>query len=163
MKKSLFQCVLDMCKLNHQEEKAITFSGAFVNDSFGVYMKVLVLIASAAAILMSKEYLVDHSINRFEFPVLILLASLGMLMMISANDFIALYLGLELQSLALYVIAAFQRDSRRSAEAGIKYFVLGALASGLLLYGISLIYGFSGTTSFSGLSKLSFLYKYNVS
>ena len=96
----------------------------------------------------------NHKINRFEFPVLVLLAALGMLMMVSANDLIALYLGLELQSLALYVIASFQRDSTRSAEAGLKYFVLGAVASGLLLYGMTLVCGFSGTTNFDVLEKL---------
>ena len=110
--------------------------------------------ASSGAILISKDYLISHRLYRFEFPVLIILATLGMLMMVSANDLIALYLGLELQSLSLYIIAAFQRDSTRSAEAGLKYFVLGALASGLLLYGMSLIYGFSGTTNFNELSKL---------
>jgi NADH-quinone oxidoreductase subunit N len=117
-------------------------------------MKALILLSAAAAILMSREYLQTNGIFRFEFPVLIVLAALGMLMMISANDLIALYLGVELQSLSLYVIASFQRDSTRSAEAGLKYFVLGALASGLLLYGMSLVYGFSGTTSFDILAKL---------
>jgi len=134
--------------------RILTFGGSFVTDTFAVFVKALVLVAATAAILMSRRYLEDHGINRFEFPVLIVLASLGMLMMVSANDLIALYLGLELQSLALYVIASFQRDSTRSAEAGLKYFVLGALASGLLLYGMSLIYGFSGTTNFDALAKL---------
>ena len=112
----------------------LTFGGAFVTDPFAVFIKVMILIAAAAAILMSRSYLEDHSINRFEFPVLVVLAALGMLMMVSANDLIALYLGLELQSLSLYVIASFQRDSTRSAEAGLKYFVLGAVASGLALW-----------------------------
>ena len=134
--------------------RVLTFGGAFVTDTFAVYIKALVLIASAGAVLMSREYLIEHGINRFEFPVLIVLAALGMLMMVSANDFISLYLGLELQSLSLYVIAAFQRDSTRSAEAGLKYFVLGALATGLLLYGMSLVYGFSGTTNFDVLATL---------
>ena len=134
--------------------RSLTFEGAFINDNFGFYIKTLILLASSAAILISKDYLIDNGIYRFEFPVLILTATLGMLMMVSANDLIALYLGLELQSLSLYVIAAFQRDSTRSAEAGLKYFVLGALASGLLLYGMTLVYGFSGTTNFEILTKL---------
>ena len=134
------------------EGHATTFGGMFVTDSFAVFVKALVLVSAAAVILMSLDYLDMHGMNKFEFPVLILLAVLGM-MMISANDLISLYLGLELQSLALYVIAAFQRDSTRSAEAGLKYFVLGAVASGLLLYGSSLVYGFTGTTSFEALAE----------
>ena len=136
------------------EGRAVTFGGAFVTDTFAVYIKALVLVSAATAIIMSKDYLKTQGIERFEFPVLIVLATLGMMMMISANDLIALYLGLELQSLSLYVIASFQRDSSRSAEAGLKYFVLGALASGLLLYGMSMIYGFAGTTSFDTLAKI---------
>ena len=123
----------------------------FVVDEFGRFMKTLVLIGSALAIIMSVRFNEREKISRFEFPVLILFATLGMLMMISAGDLIALYVGLELQSLALYVIAAFNRDSTRSSEAGLKYFVLGALSSGMLLYGCSMIYGFTGTTTFAGL------------
>jgi NADH-quinone oxidoreductase subunit N len=134
--------------------RTVTFGGAFVTDTFAVYIKALVLISAAAAILMSKDYLKTQGIERFEFPVLIVLATLGMMMMISANDLLALYLGIELQSLSLYVIASFQRDSTRSAEAGLKYFVLGALSSGLMLYGMSMIYGFAGTTSFDTLAKI---------
>jgi NADH-quinone oxidoreductase subunit N len=134
--------------------RSVTFGGAFVTDTFAVYIKGLVLVSAAAAILMSRQYLEEHGVFRFEFPVLIVLATLGMMMMVSANDLISLYLGLELQSLALYVIASFQRDSTRSAEAGLKYFVLGALASGFLLYGMSLVYGFSGTTNFDTLAQL---------
>ena len=111
-------------------------------------MKTLVLIGSAVTILMSMRYNEEQGIARFEFPVLVLLATTGMMMMISANDLITLYVGLELQSLALYVVASFDRDSPRSSEAGLKYFVLGALSSGMLLYGASLVYGFAGTTSF---------------
>ena len=136
------------------EGRATTFAGAFVTDTFAVYVKALVLLAATVAILMSREYLANQGIDRFEFPILIVLSSLGMIMMVSANDLIALYMGLELQSLALYVIASFQRDSLRSAEAGLKYFVLGALSSGLLLYGMSLVYGFSGTTNFDVLAKM---------
>ena len=131
----------------------VTFSGMFIVDDFARFMKVLVLLGSGLAIVMSLGYLRNHSIERFEYPVLIVLATLGMTMMISANDLMSLYLGLELQSLALYVVAAFRRDSARSSEAGLKYFVLGALASGMLLYGCSLIYGFSGTTSFAALAQ----------
>jgi NADH-quinone oxidoreductase subunit N len=128
------------------------FNGMFVIDPFAVFMKVLVLAGSAVTLIMSIGYNEREKIDRIEYPVLILLSTLGMLMMISANDLIALYLGLELQSLALYVVAAFRRDSVRSTEAGLKYFVLGALSSGMLLYGCSLIYGFSGTTSFEALA-----------
>jgi len=136
------------------EGRTVTFGGAFVTDTFAVYIKALVLLSAATAILMSKDYLKLQGIERFEFPVLIVLATLGMMMMVSANDLLALYLGLELQSLSLYVIAAFQRDSARSAEAGLKYFVLGALSSGMLLYGISMIYGFAGSTSFDTLATI---------
>ena len=130
-------------------DTAVTFSGMFLVDRFAVFTKSLVLIASALALIMSLGYLRNEKMERFEYPVLLVLATLGMLMMISANDLIALYLGLELQGLALYVVAAFRRDSLRSTEAGLKYFVLGALSSGLLLYGCSLIYGFTGSTSFA--------------
>lgn len=128
------------------------FNGAFIVDGFGRFMKILTLIGSAGAIFMSIDYMRHAKLVKFEFPVLIMLATVGMLMMISANDLMSLYLGLEVQSLALYVIAAFRRDSVRSSEAGLKYFVLGALSSGMLLYGISLIYGFTGTTAFSGIA-----------
>jgi NADH-quinone oxidoreductase subunit N len=134
--------------------RVVTFNGLFVTDGFAVFVKGLILLASAVAIVMSRGYLELQGIDRFEFPVVIMLASLGMMMMVSANDLIALYLGLEMQSLALYIIASFQRDTVRSAEAGLKYFVLGALASGLLLYGASLVYGFSGTTGFDTLARL---------
>ncbi|HEY7550427.1 MAG TPA: NADH-quinone oxidoreductase subunit NuoN [Hyphomicrobiaceae bacterium] len=124
------------------------FDGAFVVDGFARFMKVLTLVASAAALILSFDYLRQARALKFEYPVLVLLATAGMLMMISANDLIALYLGLELQSLALYVMAAIRRDDVRSSEAGLKYFVLGALSSGMLLYGASLVYGFTGSTSF---------------
>ena len=132
----------------------LTFGGMFINDAFAVFFKVLVLIASAFAITISQEYVTRQGIARLEFGVLILLATVGMMMMISANDLMAMYLGLEVQSLSLYVLASFQRDDARSTEAGLKYFVLGALASGLLLYGCSLVYGFAGTTSFDTLAAL---------
>ena len=129
-----------------------TFNGAFVLDPFARFMKVVTLIGSGVAIAMSVGYARAQKFERFEYPVLIVIATLGMLMMISANDLIALYLGLELQSLALYVVAAINRDSVRSTEAGLKYFVLGALSSGMLLYGASLIYGFTGQTTFAGIA-----------
>jgi NADH-quinone oxidoreductase subunit N len=129
-----------------------TFNGAFILDGFARFMKVVTLIGSGVAIAMSVGYARAQKFERFEYPVLILIATLGMMMMISANDLIALYLGLELQSLALYVVAAINRDSVRSTEAGLKYFVLGALSSGMLLYGASLIYGFTGQTTFAGIA-----------
>src|SRR5438270_175283 len=135
-------------------ERQIGFYGMFINDAFAVFMKALVLLGSAVTIIMGLRYNEEHQIARFEFPVLVLLATAGMMVMISANDLITLYLGLELQSLALYVVASFDRDSVRSTEAGLKYFVLGALASGMLLYGASLVYGFTGTTSFANIAGL---------
>ncbi len=131
---------------------AVGFSGTFVTDGFAAFIKLLCLAAAVAAILMGREWLAAEKIETFEFHVLIQLATLGMLVMSSANDLMTLYLGLELQSLALYVIAAFARDNVRSSEAGLKYFVLGALASGLTLYGSSLVYGFTGTTQFRGIA-----------
>ena len=134
--------------------KATAFHGAFVIDGFGRFAGMLVLLGSALGLLMSNRYLEDLRIARFEYPVLILLATLGMLLMVSAANFVALYMGFELQSLALYVLAAFHRDSQRSTEAGLKYFVLGALSSGMMLYGISLIYGFTGTTGFTAAAEV---------
>lgn len=125
------------------------YGGAFLSDPFAKFMKVLALIGSITALVMTVGHARSTQIDRFEFPVLLVLATLGMLLMISANDLISLYLSLELQSLALYVVAAINRDSIRSTEAGLKYFVLGALSSGMLLYGMSLIYGFTGHTGFT--------------
>ncbi len=132
--------------------KTLAFEGAFIADSFAQLMKILTLVGSIAALLMSFEWLDRARVDRYEYSLLVLLATLGMMMMISANDLIALYLGLELQSLALYVIAAIHRDDDKATEAGLKYFVLGALSSGMLLYGASLVYGFSGSTSFTGIA-----------
>jgi NADH-quinone oxidoreductase subunit N len=134
-------------------DKLVTFGGSFVVDGFARFLKLLALAGSATAILMSSNYLAAEKQQRFEYSILIVLATTGMLMLISAADLIALYLGLELMSLALYVVAAINRDSVRSTEAGLKYFVLGALSSGMLLYGASLIYGFTGTVSFVGIAK----------
>ena len=128
------------------------FGGAFIDDGFARYAKVVVLWSSAMILIISRDYLTKNNLMKFEYPILIGLAVVGMMMMVSAGDLMSLYMGIELQSLALYVIAAFNRDSIRSTEAGLKYFVLGALSSGLLLYGASLIYGFSGTTSFDGIA-----------
>ncbi len=128
------------------------FNGAYIADGFGRFMKILTLAGSALCLAMSVDYLRRERMAKFEYPLLILLSTAGMMLMISANDLISLYLGLELQSLALYVLAAMNRDNAKSAEAGLKYFVLGALSSGMLLYGASLLYGFSGTVSFSGIA-----------
>ena len=125
------------------------FNNSFIVDPYARMLKLLTLLGAAVALIMSVTYWREAGGLRFEYPVLLLLAATGMLMMISASDLIALYVGLELQSLALYVVAAFRRDSARSAEAGLKYFVLGALSSGMLLYGASLIYGFTGSTEFT--------------
>ncbi|WFU36759.1 NADH-quinone oxidoreductase subunit NuoN [Bradyrhizobium brasilense] len=132
--------------------KLVTFGGSFIVDDFARFLKVLALIASAATLILSTEYLSQPSSRNFEFSILVLLSTLGMMVLISAGDLISLYLGLELMSLALYVVAASQRDNAKSSEAGLKYFVLGALSSGMLLYGASLIYGFTGTVSFAGIA-----------
>ena len=135
-------------------DRIIAFNGLFIVDYFAAFTKVLIVLGAALAIVMSVAYNAREGIARFEFPVLILFAALGMMMMVSASDLIALYLGLELQSLALFVVAAYRRDSLRSSEAGLKFFVLGALSSGLLLYGASLVYGFAGTTNFERLAQI---------
>jgi NADH-quinone oxidoreductase subunit N len=134
---------------------ASMFGGAFIADGFGRFMKILALGGSAAAILLAIDDFRDHKVLKFEYPVLVLLATAGMMMMISAGDLLSLYLGLELQSLALYVVAAFRRDDVKSSEAGLKYFVLGALSSGMLLYGASLVYGFTGATNFAEIAKIA--------
>ncbi len=140
--------------LGQPGERMTAFSDGFVIDPFSQFVKVLILTGSGLALIMSMDFLKAERIARFEYPVLVVLATLGMFMMVSANDLISLYMGIELQSLALYVLAAFNRDSQRSTEAGLKYFVLGALSSGLLLYGCSLIYGFTGTTNFDTLREI---------
>ncbi len=133
--------------------KLVTFGGSFVVDGFARFLKLLALTGSAAAILLSSDYLATEKRQKFEYSILILLSTTGMMMLISAADLIALYLGLELMSLALYVVAAIDRTSVRSTEAGLKYFVLGALSSGMLLYGASLVYGFTGTVTFAGIAQ----------
>jgi NADH-quinone oxidoreductase subunit N len=127
------------------------FGGMFNDDGFARFAKVMILLSAAAVLLLGREYMERRGILRFEYPVLVTLAVVGMMVMVSAGDLMALYMGLELQSLALYVVASLRRDSAKSTEAGLKYFVLGALSSGLLLYGASLTYGYAGTTLFSGI------------
>ena len=132
---------------------ATAFGGLFVSDAFSRYSKLLILAGTVLCVVLSLDYNSRQRISRFEFPVLMLLSAVGMMVMSSANNLMTLYMGLELQSLAVYVLAAFARDDIRSAEAGLKYFVLSALASGLLLYGISLAYGFSGSMDFSRIAQ----------
>jgi NADH-quinone oxidoreductase subunit N len=127
------------------------FGGMFIDDAFARFAKVTILVSAAAVLIMSQDYMIRRDLLRFEYPILLTLAVVGMMMMVSAGDLMALYIGLELQSLALYVVAALRRDSVKSTEAGLKYFVLGALSSGILLYGASLTYGYAGTTLFSGI------------
>ncbi len=136
-------------------ENVRLFEGAFVSDPLARFMKVLALIGAGGALLISFDAMREGKYLKFEYPVLVLLATAGMMIMISAGDLIALYIGLELQSLALYVMAAFHRDNVKSSEAGLKYFVLGALSSGMLLYGASLVYGFTGTTVFAEILKVA--------
>jgi NADH-quinone oxidoreductase subunit N len=132
----------------------VAFAGAFVSDGFARFAKVLVLLSAAAVLVLADPWLTRRGIMKFEFPILILLSSVGMMVMVSAGDLIALYMGLELMSFSSYIIVAINRDSVRSTEAGLKYFVLGALASGMLLYGASLTYGYTGTTVFLGIATV---------
>jgi len=138
-----------------QSGRDTLFESSFVVDVFARFMKIVMLVGAAGALVLAFDDFEARGQFKFEYPVLILLATAGMMMMISASDLISLYLGLELQSLALYVVAAFRRDDVRSSEAGLKYFVLGALSSGMLLYGASLIYGFAGSTSFAAIAAAS--------
>jgi NADH-quinone oxidoreductase subunit N len=132
--------------------KLVSFGGSFIVDSFARFLKIIALIGSVATLILSREFLSDPSRRIFEYAILVLLSTLGMMVLISAGDLITLYLGLELMSLALYVVASSNRDNAKSTEAGLKYFVLGALSSGMLLYGASLVYGFTGTVSFAGIA-----------
>ena len=135
----------------NNEEKI--FLDSFIRDSFSNYFKILILISSLFVLNSSKNFIVDNKLDKFEYPIIILLSILGMFFMVSANDLILFYLGLELQSLSLYILASIDRDNLRSSESGIKYFVLSALSSGLLLYGCSLLYGFTGSTNFDLISN----------
>ncbi len=146
-----FFCVLALWIGLRPGVGAVAFSGAFHDDAFARFAKITVLLSAAAVLAMSEEYMRRTGLGRFEYPILIVFAVTGMMMMVSSGDLIALYMGLELQSLALYVVASLRRDSVISTEAGLKYFVLGALSSGILLYGASLIYGYAGTTTFDGI------------
>ncbi len=130
------------------------FNGAFIADGFAQFAKVLMLWSAAIILILARDYLQKRELLKFEFPVLVALAVVGMMIMVSAGDLMSLYMGLELQSLSLYVVAAFRRDSLKSTEAGLKYFVLGALSSGLLLYGASLVYGYTGTTNLSRVAEV---------
>ncbi|MHA7970690.1 NADH-quinone oxidoreductase subunit NuoN [Rhizobium terricola] len=130
------------------------FGGAYLSDGFARFMKILALVGSITAMIMAVGHARRDQLDKFEFPVLLVLATLGIMLMISANNLISLYLSLELQSLALYVVAAINRDSLRSTEAGLKYFVLGALSSGMLLYGMSLVYGFTGNIGFQEIAAV---------
>lgn len=134
-------------------EGALAFGGMFVDDAFARFAKVVILLSAAGVLVMSQDYMARRDLGRFEYPILVTLGTIGMMTMVSAGDLMTLYMGLELQSLALYVMAAMRRDSVKSTEAGLKYFVLGALSSGLLLYGASLTYGFAGTTLFAGIGS----------
>jgi len=139
--------------LNNRGELVKIFNESYILDDFSAFMKVLTLIFSSFILLSSKDYVKINGIDKIEYPIIILASTLGMMLMISSYDLIVFYLGLELQSLCLYILASFKREDEKSTEAGLKYFVLSALASGLLLYGCSLIYGFTGSTNFEIISK----------
>ena len=138
---------------NQPNETIKIFNQSYIIDKFSIFMKVLTLLFCFFVLISSKDYLKHNNIEKIEYPLIILSATLGMLLMISSYDLIVFYLGLELQSLCLYILASFKRNDGKSTEAGLKYFVLSALASGLLLYGCSLIYGFTGSTNFEIISK----------
>ncbi len=134
--------------------RLVAFNDLFITDGLAIYVKILLLFSAAAVLVLSLGYAHDKEKAQFEFPILILLSVAGMMVMASANDLIVLYMGLELQSLCLYVLASTHRENIKSCEAGLKYFMLGALASGVMLYGVSLIYGFAGTTNYGTLASL---------
>jgi len=139
--------------LNQPNEIVKIFNESYIIDRLSIFMKVLTLLFCFFVLLSSKDYIKNNNIDKIEYPIIILASTLGMILMISSYDLIIFYLGLELQSLCLYILACFKRDDERSTEAGLKYFVLSALASGLLLYGCSLIYGFTGSTNFEIISE----------
>ncbi len=134
--------------LNNSNIEEKIFLDSFTRDAFSNYFKILILVSSLIVLNSSKNFIIDNKLDKFEYPIIILLSILGIFFMVSANDLILFYLGLELQSLSLYILASIDRDNLRSTESGIKYFVLSALSSGLLLYGCSLLYGFTGSTNF---------------
>ncbi len=139
--------------VNQPNEVAKIFNDSYIIDKFSILMKTLTFLFSIFVLVSSKEYLKINNINNIEYPIIILASVLGMILMISSYDLIVFYLGLELQSLCLYILAAFRRDDQKSSESGLKYFILSAIATGLLLYGCSLIYGFTGSTNFQIISK----------
>jgi len=139
--------------LNQSDEVIKIFNGSYVIDKLSIFMKVLTLLFCLFVLLTSKDYVKSNAIDKIEYPVIILASTLGMILMVSSYDLIVFYLGLELQSLGLYILASFKRNEEKSTEAGLKYFILSALASGLLLYGCSLIYGFTGSTNFEIISE----------
>jgi len=136
------------------EERVFAFDDLFVRDTFSQYVKLLIMVSAGLVLIIGKAWLRHDHVQKFEFPVLVLFATVGSMVMVSANDLLTLYIGLELSSLALYVLASFDRDNARSSEAGLKYFVLGALASGMMLFGASLVYGYTGSTNFSAIATL---------
>ena len=139
--------------LLNKKGNTLIFSEAFISDSFSIFIKILILISSLFILYSSQIFIKDNNINKFEYPIIFLIAILGMFFMVSSNDLILFYLGLELQSLALYILTAIDRDNLKSTESGIKFFILSALSSGLLLYGCSLLYGFTGSTNFEIINK----------
>ena len=146
----IFTIIIVLTSPNNEEK---IFLDSFIRDAFSTYFKILILVSSLFVLNSSKNFIIDNKLDKFEYPIIILLSILGMFFMVSSNDLILFYLGLELQSLALYILATIDRDNLRSTESGIKYFVLSALSSGLLLYGCSLLYGFTGTTNFELISN----------
>jgi NADH-quinone oxidoreductase subunit N len=150
---ALTMLVAAVIAIAHDKTRVLAFDGHFVFDGYAVFLKVLILLGAAGALLLAGQFLRDERIERYEYPLLVLISALGMCMMVSANSLLALFMALELQSLSIYVLAAIHRDDLRSTEAGLKYFVLGALSTGMLLYGCSLVYGFSGTIYFDVLAE----------
>ncbi|MFL5336404.1 MAG: NADH-quinone oxidoreductase subunit NuoN [Geminicoccaceae bacterium] len=149
---ALTMLVAAVTAVAHDKTRTLAFDGHFVFDGYAAFLKVLILLGAAGALLLAGQFLRDERIERYEYPLLVLISTLGMCMMVSANSLLALFMALELQSLSIYVLAAVHRDDLRSTEAGLKYFVLGALSTGMLLYGCSLVYGFSGTIYFDVLA-----------
>ena len=139
--------------INNPDNEVKIFLESFTRDAFSNYFKILILISSLFVLNSSKNFIIENKLDKFEYPIIILLSILGMFFMVSSNDLILFYLGLELQSLSLYILASIDRDNLRSTESGIKYFVLSALSSGLLLYGCSLLYGFTGSTNFDTIAE----------
>jgi len=146
---SILFAIVAFCISSDSASAQTAFNGMFIDDGFARFAKVVILLSAAAVLVMSVDYMRRRDLMKFEYPILIVLAVVGMMMMVSSGNLMSLYMGLELQSLSLYVVASFRRDSVKSTEAGMKYFVLGALSSGLLLYGASLVYGYTGSTDFA--------------